>query len=197
MTAQYNARMTEYNNEKARRFQEAFYTAARERIKLASEITPRPAEDLREEERTLVYRSLISQLVSVGTYQSKHVISELVRSIFDVDKMLYFVAPEWWAPSLHHSAQQIGQQSPPPGGVIVDPAPTGPLALSGFKGAFLQIAGVLDSFGSSSQGTSISPENLVTWGGAKELNRDNYFITEDSRPAKLGCIPGLALAIGW
>ena len=37
--------------------------------------------------------ALISQLMSVGTHQSKHVISELVRSIFDVDKMLYFVAP--------------------------------------------------------------------------------------------------------
>ena len=46
----------------------------------------------------MVYRALISQLMSVGTHQSKHVISELVRSIFDVDKMLYFVAPEWWAP---------------------------------------------------------------------------------------------------
>ena len=190
-TAQYNARIADYNNEKARRFQEAFYAAARERIKLASEITPRPAEDLREEERTVVYRALISQLVSVGTSQSKHVISELVRSIFDVDKMLYFVAPEWWAPRLHHSAQQLGQQNPPPGGVIVDPGPHSRAGLSGFKGAFAQIAGIVDSFGSSEQGTSISAENLVTWGGSKELNRDSYFITEDSKPAKLGS------SLGW
>ena len=189
--AQYNARMADYNNEKARRFQEAFYAAARERIKLASEISPRPAEDLREEERTVVYRSLISQLVSVGTNQSKHVISELVRSIFDVDKMLYFVAPEWWTPRLHHSAQQLGEQNPPPGGVIVDPSPKGRRPLPGFTGAFAQIAGVVDSFGSSEQGTSISAENLVTWGGARELNRDSYFITEDSRPAKLGS------SLGW
>ena len=38
--------------------------------------------------------------MNVGTLESKHVTSELVRSIFDVDKMLYFVAPEWWSPRL-------------------------------------------------------------------------------------------------
>jgi hypothetical protein len=30
--------------------------------------------------------------------RSRHVLSELINSIFDVDKMLYFVAPEWWKP---------------------------------------------------------------------------------------------------
>ena len=77
ITAEYDKRMAEYDAEKAIRFKTAFYTAARERIKLASKILPRPAEDLREEERTVVYRKLISQLMSVGTNESKHVISEL------------------------------------------------------------------------------------------------------------------------
>ena len=109
VAAEYGKRMADYNAEKARRFREAFYLAARDRIKLASGITPRKAEDLREEERTVVYRKLISQLMSVGTSESRHVTSELVRSIFDVDKMLYFVAPEWWAPRLHRSAQHLGE----------------------------------------------------------------------------------------
>jgi hypothetical protein len=91
--AEYDKRIGAYNAEKARRAKEAFFQAARERIKLASQITPRPAEDLREEERTVIYRRMISQLMSVGTTGSQHVTSELIRSIFDVDKMLYFVAP--------------------------------------------------------------------------------------------------------
>ena len=82
--AEYDRRVTLYNVEKARKYKEAFYNASRDRIKLASKITARPSEVLREEERTVVYRQLISQLMSVGTHQSQHVVSELVRSIFDV-----------------------------------------------------------------------------------------------------------------
>jgi hypothetical protein len=33
--------------------------------------------------------------------RSRHVLSELLNSIFDIDKMLYFVAPEWWKPRAH------------------------------------------------------------------------------------------------
>jgi hypothetical protein len=195
LTAQYNARMDDYNNEKARRYKEAFYAAARERIKLASAITPRPADDLREEERTVVYRALISQLMSVGTHQSKHVISELVRSIFDVDKMLYFVAPEWWAPRLHRSAQHLGEAPgttpPATGGGVISTGVSGVKLSPAFASLAVKLSGVVSSFGSAARGTSITSENIVDWGGAKELNRDNYYITEDSMPAKLGA------SLGW
>lgn len=188
---QYKARMTEYNNEKARRFKEAYYEAARARIRLASGIIPRPAEDLREEERTVVYRALISQLMSVGTHQSKHIISELVRSIFDVDKMLYFVAPEWWAPRLHRSAQQLGREPGSTGGgggsARGSVADISDLRLAGVEAN----VGAVSTFGSSALGAGISAENIVDWGGARELNRDNYYITEDSREAKLGS------SLGW
>jgi len=192
---EYDSRMTLYNIEKARRYKEAFYTAARERIKLASEVTPRPSEDLREEERIVVYRALINQLMSVGTHQSKHVISELVRSIFDVDSMLYFVAPEWWAPRLHRSAQDLGEQ---PG--TKPPMPTGVSTVAPYAGAKLatnlpsivaNLPGVVATSGSETRGTSIASENIVDWGGAKELGRDNYYITEESAPAKLGA------SLGW
>ena len=39
--------------------------------------------------------------------RTRHVVAELINSIFDVDKMLYFVAPEWWRPRLHRSRQQL------------------------------------------------------------------------------------------
>jgi hypothetical protein len=89
-----------------RQYQEEFVKAAKDRIKLASQIKARKFEDLREEERTVVYRGLIESLMTDSIYldtspsalKTRHVLSELINSIFDVDKMLYFVAPEWWKP---------------------------------------------------------------------------------------------------
>jgi hypothetical protein len=183
-------RVNQFSAEKERRFKEAFYQAARERIKLASQIEPRKAEDLREEERTVVYRALIDQLMRVGAHQSRHVISELVRSIFDVDKMLYFVAPEWWVPRLHQSTQALGE--PPAVGSLTIGTPgfmsTGtavaviarPLSFSGAP-AMLPVANA----------AGIPAEHLVDWGGGREAGRDNYYITEESSPAKLGS------SLGW
>ncbi|MBW4654931.1 MAG: hypothetical protein KME20_18100 [Kaiparowitsia implicata GSE-PSE-MK54-09C] len=51
------------SREKARLTKEAFFKAAKERIELASEVKPRPSWDLREEERTVVYRELIKRLM--------------------------------------------------------------------------------------------------------------------------------------
>lgn len=187
ISEEYDKRLADYSAEKSRRFKEAYYGAARERIKLASNIAPRPSEDLRQEERTVVYRALISQLMGVGADQSKHVTSELIRSIFDVDKMLYFVAPEWWAPRLHRSSQHLGD--PPPdddGGPLVD---TGMVA--GAFAARIHARRFGPRQPSSSTRNSIPSSTTVDWGGAKELNRDNYYITEDSRPAKLGS------SLGW
>ncbi|MBS0156160.1 MAG: hypothetical protein JSS38_16325 [Nitrospira sp.] len=100
------------DNENQRKQEEAFRTAAKERITLASKIKKRKFEDLREEERTIVYRNLIRSLMTDSNYknlpdnpsgfETRHVLSELINSIFDVDKMLYFVAPEWWKPRQHH-----------------------------------------------------------------------------------------------
>jgi hypothetical protein len=201
VTAEYESRMAQYSIEKARRYKEAFYAAARERIKLASGITPRPAEDLREEERVVVFRTLISQLMSVGTSQSKHVISELVRSIFDVDKMLYFVAPEWWAPRLRRSGQHLGEDPPTkPGpkppfssavGVAVRREAAGMRLARAFSDVTVDVSGLVSTSDTAVAGNSITSENIVDWGGAKELGRDNYYITEDSRPAKLGA------SLGW
>jgi hypothetical protein len=94
------------DNENNRKQEEAYRKAAQERVNLARKIKKRKFEDLREEERTIVYRNLIKSLMtetnyrapasSTGRYETQHVLSELINSIFDIDKMLYFVAPEWW-----------------------------------------------------------------------------------------------------
>jgi hypothetical protein len=96
-------------NERAMR--EALVNASKERIELASAINTRRYEDLREEERIVVYRKLIGTLLSECLYKVpdgpeknriRHALSELLNSIFDIEKMLYFVAPEWWKPRKHH-----------------------------------------------------------------------------------------------
>jgi hypothetical protein len=92
--------------ENERKTKDAYIKAAKERIEFASDITRRAAEDLREEERIIVYRRLIESLMWSYNYKhadsrNRHVLSELINSIFDIDKMLYFVAPDWWKPREH------------------------------------------------------------------------------------------------
>ncbi|KAA0972171.1 peptidoglycan-binding protein [Aureimonas fodinaquatilis] len=95
------------DEENARKTKAAFFTGARERIEQSRAITARKYDDLREEERIIVYRRLISSLMTDDHYdapaagesdRNRHVLSQLLNTIFDIDKMLYFVAPEWWKP---------------------------------------------------------------------------------------------------
>ena len=97
---------TKYDADKAALMRKSYLQAVRDRIRDASKITARASWDLREEERTVVYRKLIERLMldswkspdTEANRRLSHVRSEIVRSIFDVDSMLYFVAPEWWMP---------------------------------------------------------------------------------------------------
>jgi hypothetical protein len=147
--------IADIDRENARKQQEAFIKAAKERIKLASKIKLRKFEELREEERTIIYRNLIRSLMSEQlynmadiptNYETRHVLSELINAIFDIDKMLYFVAPEWWKPRKHYS-QALGN-------------------------------------------AVLGEDLLVNWSD-QEARVDNYFITEDSDPARLGS------SLGW
>jgi hypothetical protein len=148
---------------------EAFLTAAKERIEFASDINVRKYEDLREEERIIVYRKLIGALMYDTLYKDdpfnithksditapqRHVLSELINSIFDVDKMLYFVAPEWWKPRHQHYHQTLGTSNG--GGNNYD----------------------------------IFAGNLTSWSDL-EIRPDNYFITEKSQYARMGS------SLGW
>ena len=102
------------DEENQRKQKEAFLKAAKERIEIASNIEKRKYEELREEERVIVYRKLISSLMTGFHYKwadnlTRHTLSELINSIFDIDKMLYFVAPEWWKPRRNRSNFLIGE----------------------------------------------------------------------------------------
>jgi hypothetical protein len=156
-----------YNDEVSRLRKKSFMESVRQRIKDASNIRSRPAWDLREEERTIVYRALIEKLMldswkiaktnpdpkdGGNNLRLSHVRAEVVRSIFDVDAMLYFVAPEWWMP---RRRSQLSVKVN-----VGDPA------------------------------INLTENDVVKWDDI-EPRDDNYKITDDSSPAKLGS------SLGW
>jgi hypothetical protein len=134
--------------------EKAFVEAVKERTTAVSKIVRRPSSDLREEERIVVYRRLVQDMLmaklNLPDDRTRHVAAEVINAIFDVDKMLYYVAPEWWRPRLHRATQDFAPQGP--------------------------------------AGTTLP---LVGWGGTREVGRDNYMITEESEPARLGS------SLGW
>jgi hypothetical protein len=99
--AQNAAAIKVYNDEQAAKKEQSFYDTLRTRLKLSGQVKPRPSGDLREEERTIIARAIVSQLYGNENGWSSddyHVASELIRYFFDIDAMLYFVAPDWWRP---------------------------------------------------------------------------------------------------
>lgn len=93
--------MADYDDVVAAEREKTFYETLRKRIKLASKVPSRRTEDLREEERNIIYRAIISRLYGKTAgweNDDYHVASELIRYFFDIDAMLYFVAPDWWRP---------------------------------------------------------------------------------------------------
>lgn len=152
--------------ENDRKTKGAFLTAAKERIEFASEINIRKYEDLREEERIIVYRNLIGTLMYESydstlkiekTDPQRHILSELINSIFDVDKMLYFVAPEWWKPRKHYH----------------------------------QTLGI---FNDSKDNFNNFDGSLTNWSDL-ETRADNYYITEKSQYSKMGSSLGWLLQL--
>ncbi len=154
-----------YDAEVSRLRKKSFMENVRQRIKDASSIKPRPSWDLREEERTIIYRKLIELLMldnwklainnpkDENNARLSHVRSEVIRAIFDVDAMLYFVAPEWWMPRRHQSQLNLNVN-------VGDPL------------------------------IRLTDDDVVKWDDIEKRD-DNYKITEDSAPAKLGS------SLGW
>lgn len=172
-----------FKAKEAAAYQKAYMENARDRIKLTHQIKPRPSEDLREEERIVVYRKLIQEMLTFGITmpddRTRHVVAELINAIFDVDKMLYFVAPEWWRPRLRVYSQQLDEASVTP-----------PAFLTGPVGAVKGVAKKLYAMNAKSTANKLTPAT-VGWGGVTDASRDNYFITEDSQPARFGS------SLGW
>jgi hypothetical protein len=180
-----NEKNTEaFKAKEAAEYQKAFIETARQRIKLTHQIRSRPSDDLREEERIVVYRKLIQDMLTNGVTmpddRTRHVVAELIHSIFDIDKMLYFVAPEWWRPRLRTHRQQLDESSVTP-----------PSAVTGITSASAKSIAKKMSAALKLKPKDPLAASTVGWGGVEDSNRDNYYITEDSEPAKFGS------SLGW
>lgn len=163
----YNARKKKaqdaYDAEVYRLVRKSYTDSVRDRINASRATASRPSWDLREEERTVVYRELLRRLMQQqgghddAQRRLNHVRSEIVRSLFDVDAMLYFVAPEWWVPRLHQTSHAFNADVATNGQVV-----------------------------------NLSDENQVRWSDTPH-RPDNYSITEQSVPAALGSSLGWLL----
>ena len=189
IAAKNKAKIDDFNEKTRYEHEKAFVEAAKERIYNASNIEPRKFEDLREEERIVVYRSLIQDMltknIKMPNDRTRHVVSELLNTIFDIDKMLYFVSPEWWRPRLHESHQALGVQKSV---TSSDTEDTGII-----KSIYAESRAIDSHLASVSkpENRTIASSSTVTWGGVNENREDNYYITEKSIPAKLGS------SLGW
>lgn len=177
--------------ERAQAIQGEFIKNVRERVTLASKVVARPAADLREEERTIVFRRLVARLMreawkvtdDANDRALAHLRSELLRSIFDLDRMLYFVAPEWWMPRTHsHQQLDPGQQRDPFQAPSTGRSGRTELNIAKAKTALVTVA---DGNGPPAIGAGAT----AAWGGAGRS--DNYLITDESEPARLGA------SLGW
>lgn len=192
VTAQNEQKIKEFNEKSKFEYEQAFVEAARDRINKMSRVEPRKYEDLREEERIVVYRCLIQDMLTKGLPmpddRTRHVVSELLNTIFDIDKMLYFVAPEWWRPRLHRSHQGLGGIRKP-STVVPAAAPAGGSVHAQIKAKLTK--NLVTAAASAIENTQIASMDTVSWGGTHDNRVDNYYITEESDPAKLGA------SLGW
>ncbi|WP_280300279.1 hypothetical protein [Nocardia abscessus] len=193
-----NAKVKEYENATRDAYEKEFVESARDRVTSASKIRRRKYEDLREEERIVVYRALIQDLLTKDIPQpddrTRHVVAELINTIFDVDKMLYFVSPEWWRPRLHRSTQELGRPTTPSVGNTMTPPVQHAAAQTGLsKDLIAQMPSLVSIIAALTKPKPdpLLADNIVGWGGVKQWRTDNYYLTEDSDPARLGA------SLGW
>ncbi|GAA2769521.1 hypothetical protein [Streptomyces showdoensis] len=173
----YEAALRQYEKDVAALQRKAYAAAVRDRTTLLSKVRPRPAEELRKEERHSVFAHLLEQL-RLFDPRDAHLEAELIRQIFDVDEMLYFVSPEFWRP---------GDVSGPAGPDSLGRYPVPPARWEGSDGDPLAGETVPTAYSrtSSHNGPDAKgPDPAKEW-------RVDYLITADSQPAPMGS------SLGW
>ncbi|PVH70220.1 carbohydrate-binding module family 12 protein [Cadophora sp. DSE1049] len=98
---------TVYQDQLQAEKEKTFYETLRSRLKVMGKVRTRSQEDMRAEERNVIYRNIISRLYgSEQGWKSDdyYAASEMIRYFFDIDAMLYFVAPDWWKPQTNQLA---------------------------------------------------------------------------------------------
>ena len=159
-----------------------YIDAVRERVKFASDIIPRPSDELRQEERIIIFRRLISQLMGAEPEDPPHIVMELIRTNFDVDKMLYFVAPDWWEPKKFNPNSISKPKLSQTNSNTITTSPTG---------ISIPMVKLTPAIPGLNARDTLTMNDQMGWTKADERRPFNYSITEDSEPAKMGS------SIGW
>ncbi|MET7474638.1 hypothetical protein ABZT17_09800 [Streptomyces sp. NPDC005648] len=193
--AQYLADLDAYEEQVGRIQREAYANAVRERLKLVSSVRPRSADDLRTEERHRVYRQLLDKITPL--FDDPHFNAEMLAQTFDVDEMLYFVAPDYWKP--HPDPGDISGNS-----ISRNPVPRPPWVPQLPEPGTCwvdQIAGETVSGWYTRTGKSPDPERQPQPSSEAAAAADlcdahpewrlNYLITEETLPAPVGS------SLGW
>jgi hypothetical protein len=200
---QYELQLADYNAKVVEIQREAYANAIRDRVKLVSSMRPRPSGDLRNEERQTVYGALLRRL---ARFADQHLNSELIRQIFDVDEMLYFVAPDFWRPSTtvtdpnevkppHPTRCSVGRYPVPrPPGQPDQTIPAGQTVASWYSHTDIDYAPGQQKRQEPTPNPSAStpnPQEPIPCPPPIDEWRVNYLITEESQPAPMGS------SLGW
>lgn len=169
ITAKNAASKKAYEDQLADAKERAFYDTLRARLKLAGQVEPRAYDVLREEERNVIYANIIKRLYGDDSgFQSEDYFAaaEMIRYFFDVDALLYFVAPDWWKPQSFALVATDGE-----GRRVANTIGKEPLS---------QRAALASTHGPRQAG---------------KIGRDTYLITEETRPAPMGASLGWLLQV--
>ncbi|MEU1159561.1 RICIN domain-containing protein [Streptomyces sp. NPDC005921] len=194
---QYLAELAVYEREVAKVQRAAYAQAVHDRLDLISKVRQRDSEDLRKEERHSVFSDLIGQLdLFPGQDAKRHLSAELIRGMFDVDQMLYFVEPDYWRPA--PTTGTSGEEHTPPAGAApavwpgadsVGRYPVPPHDWEATSGDPVGGATVTSRF---SRTGAVNPPRATTSTPQDQLEyRVDYLITENTPPAPTGS------SLGW
>ncbi|WP_280394443.1 hypothetical protein, partial [Nocardia brasiliensis] len=178
----YEQALRDYQAQVEQLQREAYGNAIRDRVNLAGRIRQRRSEDLRSEERQLIFANLVSQLQLYPN--NSHLGAELIRQIFDVDQMLYFVAPDYWRPN-----KRIGPVPNDAAGRYPVPFPKWTPSTTD------PLGGQTVASWYSHLGQNFKPDQTTDPtkppAAATQESRVNYLVTESSQPAPAGS------SLGW
>lgn len=88
--------LAEWDKEKQDKSQYEEALRLKEQIEREHSISRRDSIDLRAEERYVILRAIAQKLTQQSDNKEEQVLSDLLRTLFDIEKMVYFVAPDWW-----------------------------------------------------------------------------------------------------
>ncbi|QIS11184.1 hypothetical protein [Nocardia arthritidis] len=176
--AEFERQLADYNAAVAELERKEYANAVRDRLRLLSGTRTRSADDLRKEEREAVFGELIKKIQLFK--DNPHFGAETIRQLFDVDEMLYFVAPDFWRPDYPVDppvSNTVGRYPVPPAVFTADPNQTDPV----------HGETVVSWYSHTGKENSARSD---TAGIADEF-RVNYLITEETQPAPMGS------SLGW